>query len=214
MKVLLIEDHQLLCQVVVLCLKRHYPDAAFEVAESIQAAKVRLRSPWDIVLLDLLLPDGSGFDLLSYIKRFFVETKVIVLTGTAEQDYGLAALYEGADAFVTKQASMTDLVRAIDCALVGRRYFSPSMAERVLDAHTHSRNRNDSLSSRELDILHFVGQGFSAPRIAQALNLSSRTVETYRSRIYRKLALSSKADLIRYAVARELNTAVNQRSAE
>jgi two-component system invasion response regulator UvrY len=205
MRVLIIEDHRLLREGLIGCLTRHYVDWVFGEAESVQDAKLQLQNPWDVVLLDLLLPDGSGFDLLSYIKSSHPQTKVIVVTCTAEQDYGIATLSEGAAAFITKQASYSEVVRAIDLALAGRRYLSQSMVEQVRGIRTRFRNGDAFLSTRELDIVHFVGQGFAASQIAVALNLSPRTVETYRSRICRKLALKGKAGLIRYAVAREMN---------
>jgi DNA-binding NarL/FixJ family response regulator len=206
MRILLVEDHRLFRQVLIECLKRHYSDTVFGEAGSGKEAKQQLRSSWDVVLLDLLLPDATGLDLLAYVKGVLPAAKVIVLTGTNECDYGVAALVEGADGFVTKNASYSQVLHSIDYALAGGRYVSQSLAELLLNVHTHRNSTGNILSRRELDILHFVGRGFSGPEIADSLHLSPRTVETYRARVCKKLGVKNSAGLIRFAVARELNS--------
>jgi DNA-binding NarL/FixJ family response regulator len=191
---------------LIACLKRHYLNATFGEAGSGKESKQQLRNSWDIVLLDLLLPDASGLDLLAFIKGTLPGTKVIVLTGTEERDYGIAALSQGADGFVTKNASCTQVVNAIDRVLAGGRYFSHSLADLLLNVHTRRSHTRDGLSGRELDILRFVGRGLSGPEIADSLHLSARTVETYRGRVCKKLGVKNVAGLIRFAVARELNS--------
>jgi two-component system NarL family response regulator len=158
------------------------------------------------VLLDLLLPDASGLDLLSCVKSALPDTKVIVLTGTEECDYGIAALTQGADGFITKNASCAQVVNAIDRVLAGGRYFSQSLADLLLNVHTRRGRTRDVLSGREQDILHFVGRGLSGPEIADSLHLSPRTVETYRARVCKKLGVKNVAGLVRFAVTRELNS--------
>jgi DNA-binding NarL/FixJ family response regulator len=155
-----------------------------------------------------LLPDASGLDLLSCIKSALPDGKVVVLTGTEECDYGIAALTQGADGFVTKNASCAEVVNVIDRVLVGGRYFSQALADLLLNAHTRRGRTRDALSSRELDILHFVGRGLSGPEIADSLHLSPRTVETYRARVCKKVGVKNVAGLIRFAVARERNSPV------
>jgi DNA-binding NarL/FixJ family response regulator len=206
MRILLVEDHQLLREGLIACLKRHYLDATFGEAGSGKEARQQLRCSWDIVLLDLLLPDASGLDLLSCVKSALPDTKVIVLTGTEECDYGIAALTQGADGFITKNASCAQVVNAIDRVLAGGRYFSQSLADLLLNVHTRRGRTRDVLSGREQDILHFVGRGLSGPEIADSLHLSPRTVETYRARVCKKLGVKNVAGLVRFAVTRELNS--------
>jgi len=206
MRILLVEDHQLLREGLIACLKRHYLDATFGEAGSGNEARQQLRNSWDIVLLDLLLPDASGLDLLSCVKSALPDTKVIVLTGTEECDYGIAALTQGAAGFVTKTASCAQVVNAIDRVLAGGRYFSQSLADLLLNVHTRRGRTRDVLSGREQDILHFVGRGLSGPEIADSLHLSPRTVETYRARVCKKLGVKNVAGLVRFAVTRELNS--------
>src|ERR1700686_4129012 len=99
MRILLVEDHRLLRQGILECLNREFADSIFGEADSTRGAIVQLRSSWDVVLLDLALPDGSGFNLLARIKRSAPESRVIVLTASTEDDCGLPALREGADGF-------------------------------------------------------------------------------------------------------------------
>jgi DNA-binding NarL/FixJ family response regulator len=208
MHILLIEDHRLLRQGLIECLKRHYADAVFGEAASAKEARSHRRSSWDIVLLDLLLPDASGLDLLSYLKSALPSAKIIILTGTDERDYGIAALLEGADGFVSKSASYTQIVQAIDHVRTGGRYFSQALAELLLNLHTRRSPNRALLSGRELDILQFVGRGLSSPEIADSLHLSPRTVETYRARVCKKLGVKKSAGLIRFAVSQELGSRI------
>src|SRR5580693_2308107 len=163
MRILLVEDHQLLREGLIACLKRHYLSVTFGEAGSGKEAKQQFRNSWDIVLLDLLLPDASGLDLLPCVKSALPDAKVIILTGTEERDYGIAALTQGADGFVTKNSSCAQVVDAIDRVIVGGRYFSQSLADILLNVHTCRSRTRDGLSGRELDILHFVGRGWSGP---------------------------------------------------
>jgi DNA-binding NarL/FixJ family response regulator len=212
MRILLIEDHRLLRQGLIECLKRQYSDTVFGEAGSGQEAKVHSRSSWDIVLLDLMLPDTSGLDLLSYLKSTLPAAKVIVLTSTRECDYGIPALSQGAHGFLTKSASFNEIVKAIDYVRAGGRYFSQSLAEQLLKVHNYRTHAGNVLSGRELDILAFMGRGLSGPEIARSLHLSPRTVETYRARVCKKLGIRNSAGLIRFAVAQELNLQVQSAS--
>jgi DNA-binding NarL/FixJ family response regulator len=208
MRILLIEDHQILREGVVACLTRHYSDAIFGQAGSAREAGQLLRNSWNIVLLDLFLPDSSGLDLLSTIKCVLPDAKVIVLTGTEECDYGIAALTEGADGFVTKNASCAQVVSAINRVLAGGRYFSQSLADRLLNQQTGRHHVGIvDLSGRERDIVHFVGRGLSSLEIADRLHISPRTVETYRARVCKKLGVKNTAGIVRFAVTRELSPA-------
>jgi two-component system, NarL family, invasion response regulator UvrY len=169
MRILLVEDHQLLRQGIIECLKREFSDLIFSEANSTHEARRRMaRGPWDFVLLDLALPDGNGFDLLGYVKRTSPAPKVIVLTASAEEDCALSVLKEGADGFVKKTASFSDLAKAIRSVGEGQRYFSMTVIERVLTATSQGENSFLKLSARELDTLRLTGEGLSNDEIGIA----------------------------------------------
>jgi len=200
MRILLVEDHQILRQGIMECLNREFVKSIFGEAGSIREAIGQMRSSWDVVLLDLGLPDGSGFNFLTHTKRDFPATKVIVLTSSTEDDCGLPALREGADGFVMKTASSLDLAKAIRAVAEGRRYFSSALVERVLNATSNRVKSGSKFSARELDILRLAADGLSTGEIGHHLNISAKTVETHRARICQKLEIHGFAAFLRYAI--------------
>ena len=199
MRILLVEDHQLLPQGIIECLNREFVNSVFGQADSIREAIVQMRSEWDVVLLDLALSDGSGFNLIVRAKRAS-RAKVIILTASTEDDFGLAALREGADGFLMKTARFSDLAKAIRTVTEGRRYFSQTLVERVLNAASHGDKIKSKFSARELDTLRLTAAGLSTGEIGQSLNISVKTVETYRARICQKVELRGFASFVRFAI--------------
>jgi len=201
MRILIVEDHQLLRQGLIECLKHELSDLIFGEANSAREAKRRMAgAPWDLVLLDLALPDGSGFDLLACVKGMSPAPKVIVLTASAEEDCGIPALKGGADGFVMKTAPFSDLAKAILSVGEGRRYFSMAIIEGVLTAASQGENISSKFSARELDTLRLTAEGLSTDEIGDCLNISPKTVETYRARICQKLEIRGFASFLRFAV--------------
>jgi DNA-binding NarL/FixJ family response regulator len=200
MRILLVEDHQLLRQGIIECLNREFVKSVFGEAESVREAIAQLRASWDVVLLDLGLPDGSGFNFLEQTKRDYPATKVVVLTAFTENDCGVPALQLGADGFVMKTAPFSDLAKAIRAVTEGRRYFSQALIERVLSATSHRVKIASKFSARELDTLRLTAEGLSTGEIGHNLNISAKTVETYRTRICQKLEIHGFASFVRFAI--------------
>ena len=198
MRILLVEDHRLLRQGIIECLNHEFVNSLFGEADSHREAIVRLRNSWDVVLLDLALPDGSGFNLLARIKRSSPESKVIVLTASTEDDCGLP------DGFVMKTASFSDLAKAIRVVTEGRRYFSQTLIERLLNATSHGGKITSKLSVRELDTLRLTAEGLSTGEIGKTLNISAKTVETYRTRICQKLEIHGFVSFVRFAILNQM----------
>jgi len=123
----------------------------------------------------------------------------------AEEDYVLEALKNGATGYVLKDASISELIQAIRDAVAGRRYLSPPLAERAIDAYVRQTQESaldpyETLSDREREVLHLVAEGLTSTEIAGRLSLSPRTVENHRSSMMRKLGLRTQTDLVRYAI--------------
>jgi DNA-binding NarL/FixJ family response regulator len=152
----------------------------------------------------LALPDGSGFKLLKNIKRTLPEAKVIVLTASAEDDWGLPALSAGADGFVMKTASFFDTSKAIRDVCAGRRYFSAPLIERVLGSVSRGGKITSRFSARELDVLRLTADGLSTSAIGEEINISVKTVETYRARICRKLDIHGFSAFVRFAILSQM----------
>ena len=209
MQLLLIEDHTLLRQATSEVLQREFPGVEIDEAASEAEARPKLSADWDLIVLDLGLPDGGGFALISYIKSHAPKTRVIVLTAASEEIHALAALEAGADGFVMKKAALAELSRAIRAVMNGIRYFSEYVISHALDVVARKRP-GPRLSLRELDVLRLTSIGLSCSQIADIIHVSPKTVETYRRRLQTKLRTRGVAGLVRYALELEHSQAANR----
>jgi DNA-binding NarL/FixJ family response regulator len=152
------------------------------------------------------MPERSGFMLLARVCAEWPDTKVLMLSGYPEREYGPQALREGAHGFIAKNLSPAVILRAIRAVASGEQYVSPALRKQMggeLRALLRSRKHGlQLLSAREHEVLRRLVSGQRATEIATALSLSVKTVSTYRSRIMRKVGVSSLAELVRYAAHR------------
>ena len=132
--------------------------------------------------------------------------KMIVLSMYSEEQYAVRSLRDGASAYLTKTSAPDELVLAIETVAEGRRYITPSIADRLAGYIEDSKTRpsHELLSDREMQVLVLIGSGRTVSEIAEELTLSVKTVSTYRSRVLEKMGLESSADLIRYAIHHRL----------
>lgn len=206
-RVLAVDDHQIVREGVKRLLAESPDIRVTAEARSGAEALTRLaREPVDVVLLDVAMPGTSFIEALRELRERHPKSRVIVLSGHAEEEYAVRALKAGASGYVTKEHSSEELIAAIRKAHAGGTYVSASLAEQLArsvggrtDGPAHA-----ALSDRELEVLRLLGQGRSVKEIAGALDLSSKTVSTYRTRMLEKLGLKTTADLIRYAVEHAL----------
>lgn len=206
MRILLVEDHTFLRETTVELFRRHFPEAILGEAASDHEVRPMLNQPWDVVVLDLGLPDGGGFGLIRYIKAVAPACRVLILTAASEKSHALTAVREGADGFVTKRASLDEVLYAIREVLSGSRYFSKSIASEVLQLMGDGRRVGAQLSARELDVLHLTARGLKCAEIARNLSISPKSVVTYRSRLRSKLNTRSNAGLICFALSYSQST--------
>jgi two-component system response regulator NreC len=155
-----------------------------------------------VLVLDLNMPGASTLKSIPTIRTEFPETHIVVLTMQPEPAYAREALAAGATGYVLKQAADMELVEAVRLAAAGERYLNPGMGARI--AAEPAPGPPDSLSEREVDVLRLIALGHTNTQIAEQLHISVRTVETHRSHIQQKLLLSSRAELVRYALDRGL----------
>ena len=132
--------------------------------------------------------------------------KVIILSMYSEEQYAVRSLRDGASAYLTKTSAPDELVMAIETVAAGRRYITPSIADRLAGYIEDSATRpaHELLSDREMQVLVLIGSGRAVGEIAEELKLSVKTVSTYRSRVLEKMGMASNADLIRYAIHHRL----------
>jgi DNA-binding NarL/FixJ family response regulator len=178
-----------------------------EAADGMEAVVLAERLQPDVLIVDLMLPCLSGLEVIRQVARRVKRTRIVALSMHANESYVLAALRNGAGAYVLKDTSSTQIIEAVREVVAGRRYLSPPLSQYALEAYIQKArgaplDRYETLTTREREVLHLAAQGETTPAIAARLNLSPRTVETHRSNLMRKLGLRSQTDLIRYAIQR------------
>jgi two-component system, NarL family, response regulator NreC len=173
-----------------------------EASRTADIPAVLEKTSTDVLVLDLGMPEGSGFQALKQVQASFPATRVIMLTLHNEVALARAALAAGAAGFVLKQSAHPELFSAIRAAHGGGVYIDPSIARGMIPLHPDSRTPGSArlLSEREQEVLRLTAEGYSNHEIAARIHLSTKTVETYRTRITEKLGLRTRAEMTRYAL--------------
>ncbi len=155
-----------------------------------------------LVLLDITMPDGSGFDVLGHVTKNFPDTKVIVLTVHEAGEYAIRALREGAAGFLPKSAASTELEQAIQTVIRGEVYISDETSRKTVLEYGKGTKRDllATLSPRQREVLRLIAEGRTTKQIAQLLEISVKTVETHRAQLMERLDIHDVAGLVRYAI--------------
>ena len=156
----------------------------------------------DVVLLDVVMPDQNGIEIVPQLLKENPESKVLVLSMQDEPRYVREAFEAGASGYVLKEGADSELVAAIREVADGGRYVHPKLGARLVAAESEERKRaeDDPLSDREREVLRLLALGHTNQEIAKQLYISVRTAETHRAHIMQKLRLQSRAELVRYAL--------------
>ena len=167
--------------------------------------ELRAHKP-DVVLLDVVMPGRSGIEAIPDLLKESPETRVLVLSMQDDPAYVREAFGAGAKGYVLKEAVDAEVVGAIREVAEGRQYVHPALGARLIAAEAEERSRaeEDPLSDREREVLRLLALGHTNQEIAEALFLSVRTVETHRAHIMQKLRISTRAELVRYALSEGL----------
>lgn len=167
-----------------------------------QVLEIIRHQPIDVVVLDIMMPNGTGMDTLRTLRRDHSGLPVIVLSMHSEEQYGVPALKAGASGYITKETAPDQLIAAIRKVVAGGKFISPSLAEKLAfdletgtDVPPHER-----LSGREFQVLGMIAVGKTVTEIARTLGLSPKTVSTYRTRILEKMRMEKNAQLTHYAI--------------
>ena len=167
--------------------------------------EVRKHKP-DIVLMDVVLPDKSGIEATPDVLKEAPDARVLVLSMEDDPSYVREAFAAGAHGYVLKEAADSELVEALKQVAAGERYVHPALGARmaVAEAEASARAEEDPLSDREREVLRLLALGHTNQEIAKTLFISVRTAETHRAHIMQKLRLTTRAELVRYALAQGL----------
>lgn len=177
---------------------RHLAEAASgqEVMDALRDER------FDLLILDINMPDRGGLDILRHVQTAHPGIRVLVVSGYPERQYAVNVLKAGAAGYLQKEAAAEELLRAVHMVLAGRRYVSSTLAEQLASelGHDHDQPAHAALSEREFQIFCKLATGDAVSAIAKELFLSVKTVSTYRTRILEKMGFRSNADITAYAL--------------
>jgi len=206
-RVLVVDDHTLvragLCR---LLDSEDDIEVTGETGSGREAVELCTRLKPDIVLLDYSLPDMDGLETTSRIVALKTETRILILTMYANEEYAIRVIRAGASGFVVKGAAPEELLTAVRKVARKTTYISPDIMDKMVGrmGQPESESPESNLSDREMQVLIRLARGSTTREVAKVLCLSVSTVETYRSRILEKLNLRNNSDLTRFAIRRGL----------
>lgn len=202
-KVLVADDHAIVRRGLRQILAET-PDimVAGEAATAQEVLRLVREERWNVVVLDISLPGGSGLELLSTIRRERPELPVLILTVYPEEQYAVRAIRAGAAGFLTKESAPEKLIEAVRKVASGGRWVSAELAETLASvlAGESGGAPHERLSDREFEILKMLASGKTVSEVAHELSLSVKTVSTHRTRMLKKMNMRTNAELTHYAV--------------
>src|SRR5688572_25111046 len=205
MRIMLVDDHPMVRRGVSEILARAFPQATIqEVGCGTDAMGLARSHPWDIVILDLALPDGSGVEVLKRIREMQARLPVLILSMHAAEQFARRAIAAGASGYLTKDTADEELVTAVTRLVRGGKYFGPQILEHVAAGPDGGERPHERLSDREYQVLRMIGSGQTVSEIATTLLLSVKTVSTYRARVLEKMNMRTNAALTHYVVRQGL----------
>lgn len=206
-RILIADDHTIVRKGIRQILAEEFIDAIIEeVADADDLIKKVILGKWDLVISDLSMPGKSGLESLQHIKYLFPTLPVLILSIHPEEQYAIRVLKAGAAGYLSKDTAPEELVIAVNRVLLGKKYITLSIAEKIADTLNHdiTKKIHETLSDRELNVFKMIASGKSVTEIAESLSLSATTVSTYRARIMIKMNMKSNGNLTLYAIENHL----------
>jgi len=203
-RLLLVDDHPMMKEGIRSSLVKHpFLEIVGEASNGEDAVRKAKELKVDVVLMDINMPGMNGLEATELIGREAPQAKVLMLTVHKNPEYVRKIIHCGARGYVLKDAAGDELAHGIELVADGRTYFSPEVSAAALD-FCFKQAEHPALSARELEVLKLVAKGCSTKEIAPQLNITCRTVETYRERIMSKLGVHNIAGLTRFAISEGL----------
>lgn len=212
-RILLVDDHAVVRKGLRFLLERQAQmEVVGEAGEGREAIRLAEELEPDVVVMDIAMPQLNGIEACAQIVKRNPRVRVIMLSVHSDETYLLRALSAGAKGYLLKDSAEDDLIRAVEVVAQGRPFFSPAIAETLLEdymRYLQQRGLQDSydlLTDREKQILQLLAEGKTNKEVAALLNLSLYTVETHRTHIMQKLNLHNTAEIVLYAVRKKIIT--------
>jgi len=205
-RILLVDDHPVTRQGVSVLLNQESDLEVAGEADSAPAAIAYLeKNPVDLAIIDISLKTSNGVELMKHIRVLSPDLPVLVMSMHDESIYAERAMRAGARGYIMKQEASAKVLTAVRTVLTGELYLSDKMKERMLHRFVNNRKEAvgfsmDTLSDREMEVFQLIGNGYSTRHIAAKLNLSVKTIDSYREHLKLKLQLEAGKDLVRYAI--------------
>lgn len=202
-RILIVDDHAMMREGLKRILDEVAEmEVAGEAANGCDALRLMREEHWDLVLMDIALPDKNGLDVLKQIKTEKPDLPILILSMYPEDQYAVRVLKAGASGYLTKESAPDQLINAIRTVARGESYISTRAAQKMA---TELKSKfaafpHEMLSDREFEILCHIASGKTPTQIAADLHLSVKTIGTYRSRILQKMNMQNNAELTHYAV--------------
>jgi two-component system, NarL family, invasion response regulator UvrY len=206
-KILIADDHTMFREGLKHILAE-YPDLVVtDEANNGQEVLDKIwKNNYDMVLLDITMPGMTGLEALKQLKNDKPKLPVLILSMHPEEQYAVRVLRAGASGYLTKESAPDELITAIRKISQGRKYITPSLAERLASEFEADSERplHDILSDREYQVLRMIAEGKTVKYIAKELSLSIKTVSTYRTRIMEKMKMKTNAEVMHYVIKHQL----------
>lgn len=207
LRILIADDHTVVRKGLRHILTEEFLGAEIvEVGDADDLYTRVLKEEWNVVITDISMPGRSGLEVLQQIRQHYPKLPVLVLSVHPEDQYAVRVMRAGASGYLNKDSAPEELVKAVHRVLLGKKYITPSLAEKLAETLDQDATRlpHEYLSDREFEVLKFLAAGMSVVDIADKLALSPTTVSTYRARILTKMNAKTNADLTRYAIENNL----------
>ncbi|MHB1216232.1 MAG: response regulator [Thiobacillus sp.] len=206
-RILIVDDHAIVREGLKQILSEVDDiEVAAEADCSRSALQMARLEPWDMVLMDISMPDRSGLETLELLRKEHPGIKVLMLSMHRETQYAVRALKTGAAGYLNKQSAPDQLVDAIRLVASGKKYISPEVAQELASQVSGERDGlpHEGLSNREYQTLCMIASGLPVSAIADKLALSVKTISMYRARLLKKMQLKNNAELTHYAIKQGL----------
>lgn len=206
--IIIADDHAIVRRGLKQILLERYPFVNIAEAGDVETLISEVvKQEWDVVICDMSMPGRSGLDALQQIKQIAPRLPVLIMSMYPEDQYALRVLKAGASGYLGKETIHDDLITAIETVKLGKRFITPSIAEKLADSFYGGESEkalHEALSDREFDVFKLLASGKPISEIAEQLSLSATTVSTYRSRIMEKMNMRNNAELTRYGIENAL----------
>ena len=207
-RILIIDDHPIVCEGIKKIIERS-PEFAVTARASTggEALDLCRKNRFEMILLDISLPDINGLDVLDEIKRIDPHGHVIMFSIHGQEEYVLSSLQRGASGYISKDCPPEELEEAIRRVSQGEKYISPALMAKLARYFTSGKHSSseECLSPREREVMHLIADGKRTGEIAKKLSLNMKTVSTYRARLLTKLGLKSNSDIVEYVIKQRLS---------